>query len=144
MYQGNRKHSVDHKGRLFIPAKFRKITPEEANGTFVVSRGFDRCLSLYSLDVWSRIESKFSTHLFPKKRVRNIERRLIGESEKVTMDEHGRVNIPKHFLEYAQIESDVVVIGLGNRLEIWNPELYKKYTDETEKNLEEDLEDLDI
>lgn len=110
---GQYQHSMDSKGRLFIPAKLR----EELGDTFYVTMGIDRCLSVYSEDSWSRFTDKFES--LPYSRTRAM-RPLFANAAKCEPDAQGRILLPGKLREYAGITKDVVVIGVSNRAEIWD------------------------
>ena len=122
---GQYQHSIDSKGRLFIPAKLR----EELGDTFYVTMGVDGCLSVYSDDSWSRFTEKFESLPFTKTRAM---RPLFANAAKCEPDAQGRILIPQKLREYANLKKDVVVIGVSNRAEIWNA---KTWTDLEAKEL---------
>ncbi len=143
-YQGLHRHTVDSStGRVAIPSRFRKLTSEEANGTFTIARGLEKCLCLYPLDVWKKDTAVLRSLPYTRKSVRRVQRWMFGESERVVFDDQGRVIIPKHLLEYAQIENEVFLIGLVDKIEIWNPELYHKTMQESDATLEQDIEEVE-
>lgn len=138
-YQGSHTHTIDPAtGRVALPSKFRKLTPEEANGTFVITMGDERCLCLYPLDVWEKNTADLKSLSHRKKFVRTIKRKVFGTSERVGLDEQGRIAIPKSLVKYAQIENEVVIVGVDDVIEIWNPELFQKAIEESQPTLEED------
>lgn len=144
-YEGRYTYSLDHKGRLFIPAKFRKRLPPEADGILVVTKGFDGCLSLYPLDEWNdRFEKWLRSLPVNRTRARRVVRWFMGNAERVPVDGQGRIKIPQHLLEHARIEGEAIIVGNLERLEVWNPKLYEDLEKKTEKNLEKDLEALDF
>jgi mraZ protein len=110
---GQYQHSIDSKGRLFIPAKLR----EELGDTFYVTMGVDRCLSVYSDESWARFTEKFESLPYTKTRAM---RPLFANAAKCEPDAQGRILIPAKLRDYADLKKDVVVIGVSNRAEIWN------------------------
>ena len=143
-YQGLHRHTLDPAtGRVAIPARFRKITSEEANGTFVITRGIEKCLCLYPLNVWQRDTGLLKSLPYTRKSVRRVQRWWFVESERLTFDDQGRIIIPKHLLEYAQIENEVLLIGLVDKIEIWNPDFYNPVMAESAETLEQDLEEVE-
>jgi len=143
-YQGLHRHTVDPAtGRVAIPSRFRKMTSEEANGTFVITRGLEKCLCLYPLDVWKRDTGILKSLPYTRKSVRRVQRWMFGESDRLMFDDQGRIIIPKHLLEYAQIENEVLLIGLVDKIEIWNPDHYRKIMEESDVTLEQDLEEVE-
>ncbi|MCH7760776.1 division/cell wall cluster transcriptional repressor MraZ [candidate division TA06 bacterium] len=143
-YQGTYRYSIDNKGRLSVPAKFRKTLLPEANGTFVVTKGFDQCLSVYTLDEWLKFEEKLQQLPNTKKSSRNVVRWFTANAERLEVDNQGRIKIPQHLLEYAGLKKEATIIGALDRIEIWDPETYKANAEEVSSTIEEDLESLDF
>lgn len=114
---GQYQHSIDGKGRLFIPAKLR----EELGETFYVTMGIDRCLSVYSDESWGHFTEKFESLPYTKTRAM---RPLFANAAKCEPDAQGRILLPAKLREYAELKKDVVVIGVSNRAEIWNAEAW--------------------
>ena len=114
---GQYQHSIDTKGRLFIPAKLR----EELGDTFYVTMGVDGCLSVYSDESWGRFTEKFESLPFTKTRAM---RPLFANAAKCEPDAQGRILLPAKLREYANLRKDVVVIGVSNRAEIWNADVW--------------------
>ncbi|HID09802.1 MAG TPA: division/cell wall cluster transcriptional repressor MraZ [Candidatus Latescibacteria bacterium] len=120
--------TVDDKGRLYVPAAFRKALPPEANDTFVITRWFDGCLAVYGLDYWERIKERLRSRLSPmRERDRRFIRLLVSQAVEVKVDRQGRINIPKRLLKLAQITDRVVVAGALDYFELWNPEVYEEH-----------------
>ena len=107
-------HSIDDKGRLFIPAKIR----EDLEFTFIITKGLDGCLYGYSLSEWRILEEKIRS--LPSAKSRDIQRFLFASAISVTADKQGRVVIPSALREFAGLEKDVAVLGVGSRIEIWD------------------------
>lgn len=143
-YQGTYYYSVDHKGRIAVPAKFRKVLLPEADSTYVVTKGFDKCLSLYSLDQWMDFADSLAKLPKTKKRSRNVVRWFMANAERVQVDSQGRIKIPQHLLKYAGVKKDAVIIGVYDRMEIWNRKDYEENALAVEETIEEDLESLDF
>lgn len=141
---GRHSHSVDHKGRIFIPSKLRRRVVTTKKRTVVVTRGFDRCLSIYSLKVWKQFEKKLLALPQSKRKNRFIVRYFLENKEEVDVDSQGRIKIPKHLLEYAGIKGDVLVAGVLDRIELWEPEVHKKEIEGMESIKDEILESLEI
>jgi len=141
---GRHLHSVDHKGRIFIPSKLRKKVLSKSNRIVAVTRGFDNCLSVYSLKVWSGFESKLLALPQSKKKNRFIVRYFLENKEEVEVDGQGRIKIPQHLLDYAQIKNEVLIAGVLDRIEVWNPEIHRKEFEGMETIKDEILESLEI
>lgn len=121
MFFGRFGHTIDDKGRLTIPAKYRDTL---ANGV-VITRGIDRCLYVYPLGEWDDISEKIKQFSMMKRDARSFVRFLFAEATDCIPDKQGRVLIPTYLREYANLSSDVIVAGSHNRLEIWDPDAYQ-------------------
>ena len=141
---GRHLHSVDYKGRVFIPSKLRKKVIRKNNRNIVVTRGFDKCLSIYSLTVWKSFENRLLSLPQSKRKNRFIVRFFLENKEEVEVDGQGRIKIPQHLLDYAGIKKEVLIAGVLNRIEIWNPEIHKKEIEGMESIKDEILESLEI
>ena len=138
MLMGEFHHNIDDKGRLIIPSKFRS----ELGERFIITKGLDKCLFVYSLNEWNKIISKVSKLQFTKKNVRAFERAFIGGASTIEFDRQGRINITSPLVHYANISKECVIIGVNERLEIWSKENFENYMKENEESLEEITEDL--
>lgn len=135
---GEYKHSLDSKGRLFIPARFR----EELGESFFITKGLDNCIAVYSEESWNAIEEK--TRALPLSKSRNLQRMLFASAVKCELDSQGRILIPAKLREYAGLLKDVLVIGVSSRAEIWDAMRWKEIEDSqfTPENLAETMEEL--
>ena len=122
VFKGQYRHSVDAKGRIIIPSKFR----ESLGDSFVVTRGLDHCLFVYSNEEWENIENKFKEIPSGNKEARKFMRFFFAGAEDCEMDRQGRVQIPAHLRDYAVLEKEVFSVGVLNRIEIWNPERWQE------------------
>ena len=120
---GNYRHTIDAKGRLFIPAKLR----EELGERFYVTKGLDNCLSLYSEKNWKEIEIQVAA--LPLARSRNLQRMLFANASVCELDGQGRIVISPPLRVYAGLEKDVTVIGVSNRAEIWDSARWESIAD---------------
>lgn len=109
-------HTVDTKGRLIIPSKFREILGEE----FVVTKGMDGCLFAYANDDWKVFEEKLTSLPITNKDARKFARFFLAGAAQVEVDKQGRILLPSHLREFGELEKDVVLVGVGSRIEIWN------------------------
>jgi MraZ protein len=124
-FKGKYNYSVDDKGRVSIPAKLRKNLSEAANNSFVATRGLDGCIFLYPSDVWEKRESDMAATLnvyVPENRM--FMRLLLEYANDVGLDKQSRIMLPQELLTYAGITGSVLVVGLSDHIELWNPELY--------------------
>ncbi len=126
-FKGRENFSIDSKGRVNIPAKMRKSISPEANDTFVVTRGIDKCIVAYPLDEWKKYEESFQKLNQYDDKNRFFLRVVLPLCEEVTLDTQQRILLPKHLLEYAEIEGRVLVIGMMDHIEFWNPDEYESY-----------------
>lgn len=143
MFMGEYQHSVDAKGRLIIPAKFREQLGEQ----FVITRGLDQCLFGYTMDEWKKIEEKLKELPVTKKDARAFTRFFFSGATEVELDKQGRVNIPSTLLSYAQLEKECIILGVSNRFEIWAKDSWEQYFAESEdsfNDIAENLADFDF
>ena len=126
-FKGSYSYSVDSKGRINIPAKLRKYVSPEANDTFVVTRGFEKCLFLYPLDEWSTLEGSVRELSPANSQHRFITRTLLQYATETQLDGQSRITIPKELLQFAGIEDQVLIVGVLERIEVWKPKEYDVY-----------------
>ena len=115
MLIGEYHHNIDEKGRLIIPSKFR----EDIGNSFVVTRGLDGCLFVYSLVEWEKIVAKLKKLPFTKKDARTFMRFFLSAATVCEFDRQGRINLLNSLVEYANLKKECVIIGVNDRLEIW-------------------------
>ena len=118
---------LDAKGRLVLPAKIKGSLPESSGNELVLRKGFEPCLTLYPMVEFKKIFSKISSLNEFNEEYRLLQRNFFRGNSTVELDGTGRFLIPKTMLTYASIEKEAVVVGMGNRVEIWNPDVYEKY-----------------
>jgi len=138
MFLGRFGHTIDVKGRLTIPAKYR---PSLATGV-VITRGIDHCLYIYPLAEWQQLADKVRELPLTKRDARAFARLLFSEAADCIPDKQGRVLIPAYLREYADLRNEVIIAGLGNRLEVWNPDAWKQNNSELEQDAEALAENL--
>lgn len=138
MFIGEYSHTLDEKGRLAIPKKFR--TDLEAGA--VVTRGLDHCLFLYTRDEWQRLAEKLSNLPFAQANTRAFARLMLAGAMDVEVDKQGRIILPEYLRHYGNISKNVVIAGLYNRLEVWDEEKWKQYTKKTETESNEIAEQM--
>ncbi len=139
-FTGEFHNSIDQKNRLSIPVKYRKALSPVNDNTFVLTRGFDQCLILYPLDEWKKVESQLGSLSSIKVRHRNFVRSIVRCAVHVKYDSQGRIALPENLLKYAQIDSNVIVIGMIKKIELWAPSLLKN--NGTDDLVDGDYEDL--
>lgn len=138
MFIGEYHHSIDEKGRLIIPSKFR----EELGEKFIVTRGIENCLFVYSETSWKKITDKLETLPFTKKDARQFIRFFLSGATIAEFDKQGRVNITSPLVSYANIKKECIVIGTGDRLEIWSEESWNDFFDSAKDNMSDIAENL--
>lgn len=126
-FSGEYECKVDAKGRMVLPARIKSNLPEINTSELVVKRGFEPCLVLYPMVEWKKVFSKVAGLNEFNKEYRNFQRNFLRGSTEVELDGSGRLLLPKPMMRYAAIEKEVVVVGMGNRVEVWNPERYDEY-----------------
>jgi len=130
-FYGEYTYSIDEKKRLAIPAKFRKILGKKA----VITKGLDQCLFLFSEKEWGRLAKKLSQLPLSQSDARGFARLMLAGAMEVKLDNLGRILIPDYLKEYASLKKRVVIVGIFNRIEIWDEEKWKEYKQKTEKEV---------
>lgn len=134
MLIGEYQHSLDEKGRLIIPAKFRDDLGEK----FIITRGFDRALFVYSLEQWEVLKQKIENMITTSPDTqRAFERLFFSGAVEAELDKQGRVVIPQHLRDHGQIERDVFVNGVSSKVEIWAKEVWGEYSKRVQESYEE-------
>lgn len=129
IFTGKYHHSIDEKNRLFLPAKLRKSIAK-----FIITPGLDKCLYVYPLNMWVKLIDKFDNiTLKDKSKERVFKRLFLSNAVEVQIDNQGRIVIPQVLKTQSYIKKDVVVIGVGNRLEIWSKERWEVYYSKAKK-----------
>ena len=138
MLTGEYRCSLDEKGRLMIPSRIRS---EISGNQLVLTRGIDSCLWLFPPEEWRIISEKLlsSTSIFQEK-ARLIHRRLIAPAQETEIDRSGRITISSTLREYGELAKDCIVLGMINRLEIWDDGIYRTYWDSKENEFQEAAE----
>ncbi len=121
MFMSQYNHTVDTKGRLIIPSKFRELLGDE----FVVTKGMDGCLFVYANDDWKVFEEKLTSLPITNKDARKFARFFLAGAAPVEVDKQGRILLPAHLREFAELDKDVVLVGVGSRIEIWNKDKWE-------------------
>ncbi len=135
---GEYHHTIDLKGRMIVPSKFREGLGE----TFVLTRGLDQCLFGYPMSEWKQIEEKLKALPLTKKDARAFTRFFFSGATECELDKQGRVNIATPLLQYAKLEKECVVIGVSNRIELWSKSIWENYVAEQEDSFEEIAENM--
>ncbi len=140
---GEYQHTIDPKGRLIVPAKFREGLGEK----FVATKGLDSCLFVYPNEEWKLLEQKLKSLPFTRADARSFVRFFFSGATECEVDKQGRILIPANLREYAKLDKEVVLLGVSSRVEIWSKGLWENYSQEAEASYNEIAEkivDLDL
>lgn len=144
MFMGEYRHSIDEKGRLIIPAKFRELLGD----CFVVTKGLDNCLFIYPNHEWQAFEEKLKALPIANKGARKFSRFFLAGASPCSFDKQGRILLPPNLREFACIEKEVVLIGVSSRIEIWSKDYWDTYNNEDDdlnmEDIAEQMADLGI
>ena len=138
MFMGEFHHNIDDKSRIVLPSKFR----DELGESFVVTRGLDGCLFVYSKEEWVNIVNRLKKLPFTKKDARTFLRFFLSGATECQFDKQGRVALPQPLVSYANIEKECVIIGVNDRLEIWSESKFNTLLEENYDNISDIAEDL--
>ena len=138
MFIGEYKHNLDTKGRIIIPSKFR----DELHATFILARGLDSCLTIYSLKQWEKLFEEVNKLPTTKKAARQYVRMLTSTSTECSLDNQGRIIIPSFLAKPVNINKECVVIGANDHIEIWDKDTWDVYITDASNNFEEVAENL--
>ena len=123
MFMGEYNHTIDPKGRLIVPTKFR----EQLGEAFILAKGNDGCLAIYTMEAWGAVLEKIKA-LPGNEEIRDYIRKLVGTSAEGVTDKQGRVLVPAHLRAHAGLDKDVVVAGLIDKIEVWDKEKWNERT----------------
>jgi len=137
-FKGSYTYAVDEKGRVNLPAKLRKYVSPESNDTFVVTRGFEKCLFVYPVDEWNKLEQNLRNLSSYDPEHRMFIRALLEFASECQLDGQARISIPQELREYSRIEDEVRIIGTLDKIELWDPAVYEDY----KKSQSESYEDI--
>ncbi len=137
MFYGDYAHTIDRKGRLIIPAKFRQALKELPSPSLFLTRGLDGCLFLFPEAEWRSIESRLKQIPVTKAEGRKFNRMFFSGACELTVDGLGRLLIPKMLKEFAEIKQDVMVIGVSSRIEVWAKEKWQAFYESSRQSFEE-------
>jgi MraZ protein len=138
MFMGEYHHTIDEKGRIIIPSKFREGLGEK----FIITRGIENCLFVYSLESWNKITDKLDALPFTKKDARQFVRFFLSGATTAEFDKQGRVNITSPLISYAKLEKECIIIGTGDRLEIWSEKDWNDFFESASNNMSDIAENL--
>jgi len=142
VFYGEFSHTLDKKGRLIIPSRFRETIRENGIEKLYVTRGLDECLFIFSESEWKLQENRFREMSFTKKEVRKFRRLFFSGAIDAVPDKQWRILIPDYLREYAQIKRDIMIIGVSSRIEVWSRDKWQKFYDSTKESYEDIAEKL--
>ncbi|MFZ5801963.1 MAG: division/cell wall cluster transcriptional repressor MraZ [Candidatus Omnitrophota bacterium] len=137
MFYGEYKHTLDAKGRVIIPAKFREIFKENYVEKFFITRGLEQCLFVFTEETWKVQEKKFREMPFTRIESRKFNRLFFSGACEVVGDKQGRILIPDYLKSYAAIQEEVVLIGVSDRIEIWAKDKWEDFYNTNKGSFEE-------
>ncbi|PIR97513.1 MAG: cell division/cell wall cluster transcriptional repressor MraZ [Candidatus Doudnabacteria bacterium CG10_big_fil_rev_8_21_14_0_10_41_10] len=138
MLIGEFRHTIDNKKRVSVPAKMRK----DLGDHFVITRGLDSCLFVYSQNEWEKLVAKLSELPMGKASTRSFVRLMLSGASEVELDQLGRVLIPEYLKKYAGLKKKAVIVGVHTRMEVWNEEKWDEFKGKVESNADELAENL--
>lgn len=133
MFIGEFKHKLDTKNRMTLPAKFR----DQIGESFVITKGLDGCLSAYTVEKWNAILAKLITLPSTNKQARTYVRALTSKACECSFDNQGRIQIPAYLTKEANLTKDVMVVGVGDRIELWDADTWEKYDEQAQADFDE-------
>ncbi|KNF09929.1 transcriptional regulator MraZ [Gottschalkia purinilytica] len=143
MFIGEYQHSLDNKGRIIIPAKFR----DELGDNFIITKGLDNCLFIFPKTEWNLFEQKIKSLPLTSKDARAFTRFFFSGAAECELDKQGRVLIPHNLREHSRLDKEAVIIGVSNRVEIWSKEEWDYYNEDESlsyENIAEKMSELGI
>lgn len=142
MFYGEYHHSIDNKGRLILPSKFRDVCKERGLERFFLTRGLDKCVFMFAEEEWRLQEQKFKNMSFTKQESRQFNRMFFSGAVEVIPDRQGRFIMPTYLKDYAHIKRDAIVIGISNRIEIWDKASWQNFYSQSSGSFEQVAENL--
>ncbi|MCB0294697.1 MAG: division/cell wall cluster transcriptional repressor MraZ [Calditrichaeota bacterium] len=143
-FWGSFKSTLDNKGRINFPAKFRKNLREEDEDTLILIRGTEKCLGVYPRSSWQETVEEIKRKVGTGREFGVVSRRLMYQASEQTIDKQGRLNLPANLIEYAGLEGEVLVVGYEQKIEIWDRDRYRDYVESTESEYLKIAQELDI
>jgi MraZ protein len=142
-FYGTNTYAIDHKGRLSVPASLRRpASGRKPIQTFILVAGFEGCLALYAPEDWARVEERLRRLPMGGRKARSFTRAFLMDATQVSVDAQGRVTIPPALMSRAGLGKDATLHGVGDHIEIWNPERLKVVIEEAQANFEANAEEV--
>ena len=142
MWYGEFSHTLDEKDRFILPAKFREKVKTFEERSLYITRGLEGCLSLYAQSDWERIKDKLESLSFTKQQSRFFNRLFFSGASQIEVDSQGRISVPEYLKKFAKIKREIMIVGVGNRIEVWGKDSWDKFYKENKKRFEEMAENL--
>ncbi|MBF0521655.1 MAG: division/cell wall cluster transcriptional repressor MraZ [Candidatus Omnitrophica bacterium] len=142
MFYGEYQHNIDNKGRLILPSRVREVCKEAGIERFFLTQGLDKCIFMFSESEWKAHEQKFKSMPFTKQQNRSFNRMFFSRAVDIVPDKQGRFIIPQFLKDYAVIEREVIIIGVSNRMEIWDRKKWQEFYSNSSGSFEEIAENI--
>jgi MraZ protein len=142
MFYGEYLHNLDRKGRLILPSKFRETAKVNFVEKFYLTRGLDKCLFMFPEEEWRMQEQRFKSMPFTRQETRRFNRIYFSGATEIIPDKQGRILIPQYLKDFAGIKREVIVIGVSNRIEIWDKNLWQEFYRSSKDSFEDIAEKL--
>ncbi|NQT33293.1 MAG: division/cell wall cluster transcriptional repressor MraZ [Candidatus Omnitrophica bacterium] len=142
MFYGEYVHKLDKKNRLIIPSRFRDVINELCLEKLYITRGLDECLFVFADNEWKAQENRFKSMSFTKSDARKFQRQFFGGAFETAPDKQWRILIPDYLREYAKLTKNIMIVGVSNRIEIWDKDKWKEFYSSSKQNYEEIAERL--
>ena len=142
MFYGEYIHSLDRKNRVIIPSRFRETIKEMCIEKLYITRGLDECLFVFPESEWKVQENKFKAMSFLKKEVRKFKRLFFSGAVPCVPDKQWRILVPDYLKEYANLSKKIMIVGVSNRIEIWDAKKWEEFYESSKQNYEEIAEGL--
>jgi MraZ protein len=144
MFRGSYEHTVDAKGRVSVPSKFREIIADRYDGKMILSMDYDRCLTVYPLEEWERLEEKIKSLSLIKQEVKDFRRFLLSSATECELDRQGRILVPPGHRQHAGITKNVILVGLIDKIEIWDAQAWAARNNKNSDKIGEALAELGL
>lgn len=141
MFRGRYEHTIDAKGRISVPSKFREVLAAQFDERLIVTN-FDQCLWAYPVPEWRKVEEKVAALPQFKAEVKALQRFFISAASEAGIDKQGRIIIPPTLRDYADLQKDCIVVGMSQRIEIWGKERWTKIFEKAEQTLQTSIDKL--
>ena len=142
MFYGEYVHAIDNKGRLILPSRIRDTAKAHYVEKFYLTRGLDKCLFMFAEEEWKAVEQKFKSLSFTRQDARKFNRLYFSGAVEMVPDKQGRILIPSYLKDFAGIKRDVVIIGVANRIEIWDKAHWQEFYQANMESFEDTAEKL--